>query len=126
MRFMVGWNFATHGAQKLFHVLLMPGMPSMPLTPKNLTAGIIEFVGGLLTALGLFTTPAAFIASGEMAYAYFSVHAKQGFWPVLNNGEKAMLFCFVFLFIAAYGDGRWSVRALFGRPADAAGYNGHD
>lgn len=115
MRFMIGWNFATHGAQKLFHVLMLPNMPAIVLTPKNLTAGIIEFFGGLLVALGLFTTPAAILASGEMAVAYFTVHVKRGFWPILNDGEKAVLFCFIFLFIAACGDGRWSVGALVRR-----------
>jgi putative oxidoreductase len=115
MRFMVGWNFATHGAQKLFGVLAVPNMPGFPHTPKFMLAGIIEFFGGLLVAIGLGTTPAAFIASGEMAVAYFTVHAKQGFWPILNNGEKPVLFCFVFLFIAAYGGGRFSVDALLRR-----------
>src|SRR4051812_37235255 len=113
MRFMVGWNFATHGAQKLFGVLPMAGMPPMPHTPKVIIAGIIEFFGGLLVAIGLGTTPAAFIASGEMAVAYFTVHTKQGFWPLMNNGEKAVLYCFVFLFMAVYGDGRFSLGALW-------------
>jgi putative oxidoreductase len=74
-------------------------------------AGLIELVGGLLIAIGLFTSWAAFIASGEMAVAYFKVHFPQGFWPVQNQGELAVLYCFVFLYMAARGGGRYSVDA---------------
>ena len=72
-------------------------------------AGVIEFGGGTLIALGLFTSLAAFLASGEMAVAYFKVHIASSFWPIANNGEKAVLFCFIFLFITAHGAGIWSV-----------------
>ncbi len=78
--------------------------------------GIVEFGGGLLVALGLFTVVAAFLASGEMAVAYFKAHAARGFWPIANHGELAVLYCFAFLFIATQGagafavDGRWRGR----------------
>jgi putative oxidoreductase len=75
-----------------------------------LAAGMIEFFGGLLIALGVFTSIAALIASGEMAVAYFMGHAPHGFWPIRNHGELAVLFCFVFLYIASRGDGTWSAR----------------
>jgi putative oxidoreductase len=84
MRVFVGLLFATHGAQKLFG---FPGAHPMPLKPLTLAAGIIEFGCGLLVALGLLTRIAAFVASGEMAVAYFMVHAKGGFWPIINKGE---------------------------------------
>jgi len=77
-----------------------------------LAAGIIEFFGGLLIALGAFTAIAALVASGEMATAYFLQHAPHGIWPIKNHGELALLFCFVFLYIASRGDGAWSVRSV--------------
>ena len=83
--------------------------------PLMLAAGIIEFFGGLLIALGVFTAIAAFIASGEMATGYFLGHAPHGFWPIRNHGEMAVLFCFVFLFVASRGDGTWSARRLLKR-----------
>lgn len=117
MRVVVGLLFAVHGAQKLFGVL---GGKVMTGNPLMLTAGIIEFVGGLLIAVGLLTRIAAFLASGEMAVAYFKVHAPQGFWPIQNQGELAVVYCFVFLFIAAYGGGIYSLdQALRRRGAPA-------
>jgi len=81
-----------------------------PLPPLMKVAGGIELIGGLLIAIGLFTGIAAFIASGEMAVAYFMGHASHGgFWPLENKGELAVLYCFVFLFIAAHGAGIWSI-----------------
>src|SRR5687767_6156591 len=106
MRLVVGLLFACHGAQKLFGAL---GGTQMTDNPKMLVAGIIEFAGGLLIALGLQASFAAFLASGQMAFAYFSVHAPGGFWPILNKGELAVLYCFVFLYIASRGSGRYSV-----------------
>jgi len=106
LRVMAGLLFAVHGAQKLFGVI---GGQKVPLASLFGFAGLIELVGGLLIAIGLFTSWAAFIASGEMAVAYFMVHAKQGFWPVLNQGELAMVYCFLFLYIACRGGGRFSV-----------------
>ena len=109
MRLMAGFLFACHGAQKLFGVL---GSPSMVRVPLMLAAGSIEFFGGLLIALGVCTAIAALLASGEMATAYFLQHFPHSFWPIRNHGEMAVLFCFVFLYIASQGDGRWSARSL--------------
>ena len=106
MRLIVGFLFACHGAQKLFGVL---GGPQMLRIPLMLAAGIIEFFCGLLIALGVFTAFAAFIASGEMAFAYSLGHAPHGFWPIRNHGELAVLYCFVFLYIASRGDGAWNL-----------------
>jgi putative oxidoreductase len=108
MRVMVGLLFACHGAQKLFGVL---GGQSQLANPKLLTAGIIEFVGGGLVALGLWAGYAAFIASGYIAVVYFTVHAPSGFWPIVNKGELAVLYCFVFLYVASRGSGPLSVDA---------------
>jgi putative oxidoreductase len=109
MRVIVGLLFACHGAQKVFGVL---GGESRLDDPLLLTAGIIELVGGLLVAVGLFAGYAAFVSSGLMAVAYFKVHAPMGFWPIVNKGELAVLYCFVFLYVAARGSGAWSVEAL--------------
>ena len=109
LRLVSGAMFACHGAQKLFGVL---GGHQDLHDPWHLIGGIIEFVGGLLIAIGLFASPAAFLASGEMAVAYFKVHAPNGFWPVLNKGELAVLYCFVFLYIAARGSGASSLDGL--------------
>jgi putative oxidoreductase len=79
------------------------------LPPLIMVAGMIELVGGALVTVGLFTRYAAFIMSGEMAAAYFMVHAPKSFFPALNMGEGAILFCFVFLYIAAAGPGPWSI-----------------
>ncbi|HLF83370.1 MAG TPA: DoxX family protein [Blastocatellia bacterium] len=111
MRIIVGALFACHGAQKLFGVL---GGTKQTET-LMLTAGVIEFFGGILIAVGLFTGYAAFIASGQMAVAYFTRHYPGGFWPILNRGELAVLFCFVFLYIASRGSGILSIDALFGK-----------
>ena len=112
MRLMVGLLFACNGAQKLFGIL---GGESQVSNPVLLVAGIIEFVGGGLVAIGLWAGYAAFIASGEMAVAYFKVHAAKGFWPILNKGELAVLYCFVFLYIASRGSGALSIDAAFKR-----------
>lgn len=112
MRLVVGLLFACHGAQKLFGVL---GGQSMVGNPKMLAAGVIEFVGGGLVALGLWAGWAAFVASGEMAVAYFTAHAHGGFWPIVNHGELAVLYCFVFLYIASRGSGSPSLDALRGK-----------
>ena len=109
MRIVVGLLFACHGAQKLFGVL---GGQKIPSTPLTITAGIIEFFGGALVALGLLAGYAAFVACGEMAAAYFRSHAPGGFWPVVNKGELAVLYCFVFLYLAAAGPGPWSLDAM--------------
>ncbi len=113
MRIVVGFLFACHGTQKLFGV--PDGNQVEALMSLRGLAGIIELFGGLLIASGLLTSVTAFIASGEMAVAYFMSHAPQGFWPILNGGERAALYSFVFLYIAARGSGPWSVDALLGR-----------
>ena len=112
LRVVAGLLFACHGAQKLFGVL---GGQVMTSNPMMLVAGIIEFGGGLLIALGFLTSWAAFLASGQMAVAYFMVHAKGGFWPIINKGELAVVYCFLFLYIAARGAGPYSVDAAMRR-----------
>ena len=111
-RFVIGFLFACHGAQKLFGVL---GGRRELHDPQGLLAGVIEFFGGSLVALGLFVGIAALIASGEMAVAYFQAHAPHGFWPILNGGERAVFYCFFFLYAATQGSGRFSVERLFRR-----------
>ena len=109
LRIVGGALFALHGAQKLFGVL---GGTQQPLASMMGLAGIIEFFGGVLVAIGLFSPYAAFIASGQMASAYFMAHAPQSFWPILNGGELAALYCFLFLFIAANGSGPLRIDAM--------------
>ena len=113
MRIVVGLLFACHGVQKLFGLLGgvdRQGSPA-PLFSLFGAAGIIELVGGLLIAVGFLTGYAAFIASGEMASAYFMAHLPRGFWPIVNTGELAVLYAFVFLYIASRGAGVWSIDA---------------
>lgn len=105
-RIVTGGLFAFHGAQKLFGAF---GGTAMPIASMMGLAGIIELVAGVLVMIGLFTGVAAFIASGEMAAAYFMVHAPRGLWPIQNEGELAALYCFAFLYIASRGAGRWGV-----------------
>jgi len=109
MRLVVGLLFACHGAQKLFGAL---GGQSQLGDPLMATAGVIEFFGGALVALGLFAGYAAFLCSGLMMVAYFKAHAPNGFWPIVNHGELAVVYCFVFLYIASRGSGRLSVDAF--------------
>ncbi|HVA58495.1 MAG: DoxX family protein [Gemmatimonadaceae bacterium] len=111
LRIMAAFVFMAHGTQKLFG---LPGAGQHP--PFHLftlwgTAGILETFGGLLLLVGLFTRPVAFVLSGEMAVAYFKMHAKAGFWPILNHGELPVLFCFLWLYLSATGGGPWSVDA---------------
>jgi putative oxidoreductase len=115
LRAVAGLMFMQHGAQKLFGALLPPdrsfsGGPD--LFSMMWFAGILELGGGLLLALGVFTRPVAFLLAGQMAVAYFLVHNPQGFWPILNGGELAALYCFIFLVYAAIGGGRYSVDQL--------------
>jgi len=106
-RIVVGLLFAHHGAQKLFG--FFGGAPAEMPALLLYAAGGIELVCGLLVAIGLYTRPAAFLASGTMAVAYFMVHQPMGLLPILNRGELAALYCWVFLLIAACGDGIWSL-----------------
>ena len=109
MRIFVGLLFMQHGLQKIFG--LFGGTPAEAPAFVRFGAGGIELVGGALVAIGLFAGPAAFLCSGTMAAAYFMAHASGGFFPIENKGEMAVLYCFIFLVIAAYGSGIWSVDA---------------
>ncbi|TAJ73258.1 MAG: DoxX family protein [Phenylobacterium sp.] len=109
LRVVAALLFMEHGLMKLFHFpAAQPGAPD-PLPTLLLAAAWIEVVGGGLIALGLFTRAAAFICSGQMAAAYFMAHGSQGFWPALNGGEAAILFCFIFLYLVFAGPGVWSL-----------------
>ncbi len=120
MRIIIGLLFALHGVQILFGFPPMEGMGGQ-LPPIVMAAGVIEFVGGLMVAMGLLTGIAAFISSGTMAVAYFTVHAPNGWHPITNKGELAAVYCFIFLYIAAHGAGVWSIdSAIRGRSATAA------
>lgn len=111
LRVVAGLLFFQAGGLKMFG--WFGGMPpGQALTPLVITAGVLELAGGLLIMLGLFTRAAAFITSGEMAVAYFKFHQPRGFWPIQNHGEEAVLLCFVFLFLWAYGAGSWSLDAM--------------
>lgn len=110
LRIVAGLAFAQHGAQKLFGAL--GAKQAAPLMSQYGLAGVIEFVGGILIALGLFTSPVAFLASGEMAFAYLQAHVPRGFWPIVNGGELALLYCFLFLYFAAVGSGKLSIDSI--------------
>ena len=107
LRIVVGLLFLEHGLSK-FLGFPVP-FPVRPLPPLLIAAGVVECVAGVLVTIGLFTRLAAFLASGEMAVGYFMMHFPNGFWPLANKGEAAILFCFVFLYIAAAGPGAWSI-----------------
>lgn len=117
MRIVVAILFMSHGIQKLAGFPAPPsfGMPAMG--SLLWFAAIIEIGGGLLLLLGLFTRPVAFILSGQMAVAYFLAHASRGLYPILNGGELAIVYCFVFLFLAAAGGGIWSLDTARRTPA---------
>ncbi len=113
-RIITGVMFACHGAQKVLGAF--GGMPAEAPAAIVWTAGPIELVGGALIALGLFARPAAFVSSGLMAFAYFIGHAPRGFWPKVNEGELAILYCWLFLYLAAHGPGAWALDGLRRRP----------
>lgn len=117
LRVAAGVMFMQHGAQKLFGVLGGMGGPGQTAPVASLMglAGILEFLGGLLIVFGLLTRPVAFVLAGQMAVAYFTAHLPNSFWPILNQGELAALYCFVFLYFSARGGGRYSVDAMIGR-----------
>ncbi|PLP58793.1 DoxX family protein [Mesorhizobium loti] len=112
LRILTAGTFLTHGTMKL---LGWPAPFPYPLNGMTTTAAVLEIVGGILLVIGLFSRPVAFILSGLMAFAYFIAHAPENFFPALNGGEAAMLFCFAFLYIAAAGPGPWSVDAVLGK-----------
>jgi putative oxidoreductase len=110
LRIVVAFLFVAHGTQKLLGV---PGSrPPVALLSLLGLAGLLETLGGALLILGFLTRPVAFLLAGEMAGAYFMSHAPNGFWPLLNRGEPAVLFCFIWLYLAAAGPGPWSLDAL--------------
>ena len=111
LRIVAGFLFLCHGAQKIFGVL---GGTQMPFASMIGLAGFIELVGGLLIAIGFLTGYAAIVSSGEMAAAYFMAHAPKGGAPIQNGGELAVLYCFLFFYIAARGAGVWSVDGTIG------------
>ncbi len=116
LRIVTGFLFIWPGSMKLFaYPMAMPGGMRAPLLSQIGIGGVLEFFGGILMCLGLGTRITAFILSGEMAVAYWQFHAPKGFMPMLNGGEEAALYCFVFLFFSAAGAGPWSVDALLGR-----------
>ena len=116
LRIIAGFLIMQHGAQKLFGFPAGP-QPQPPFPPLSMMGfvGMLESFGGLLVLVGLFTRPAAFLLSGMLAVAYFMVHAPGGFWPILNKGELAVIYCFVFLYLAAAGGGSWSLDHLWRR-----------
>jgi putative oxidoreductase len=107
LRIVAALLFLTHGLQKLF------GFPTAPTHPDPFTllwfAAVLELGGGLLLLAGLFTRPVAFLLSGQMAFAYFIAHAPRSFYPAVNGGDAAVLFCFLFLYLSAAGPGPWSL-----------------
>ena len=112
LRIAAAFTFVEHGTQKLF---AMPGGARAPLASLMGLAGILETAGGSLMLLGALTRPVAFILAGEMAYAYFTVHAPQGTWPIQNQGELAVLYCFLWLYLSAAGPGPISIDRVMRR-----------
>jgi len=114
LRIVAAFMFMQAGTMKLFAFPI--GMPPDGATAQLMTqvgvGGVLEFVGGALLLVGLFTRPVAFLLSGEMAVAYFQFHAPQSFWPIVNQGQPAVLYCFLWLYLAAAGPGPWSLDAL--------------
>ena len=112
LRIVVAFLFIAHGTQKLFGFPTgEPPRPPVPLMSLLGAASVIETFGGLCMLLGLFTRPIAFILAGEMAFAYFIAHAPRGLLPLLNGGELAVVYCFLFLYLSVAGGGAWSVDA---------------
>lgn len=107
LRIVAGLLFLEHATAKFF--AFPAPFPLQPLPTMIVASGVIELVAGLLISAGLFTRIAAFIASGEMAVGYFMMHFPKSFWPFVNQGEGAILFCFTFLYIAAAGPGAWAI-----------------
>jgi putative oxidoreductase len=118
LRIVAGFLFMQYGSMKLlaFPVGMPPNNTTAPLMSQMGLAGVLELFGGFLILIGLFTRPVAFILSGEMAVAYFQGHFPNGFWPVVNNGTPAILFCFYYLYLSAAGARIWSVDAARRRP----------
>ena len=111
LRIVTGLLFLEHATQKFLAFPAPFPMPG-PLPPIEVAAGVIELLTGIFVTIGLFTRPIAFLAAGEMAVGYFMFHFPKSFWPAVNMGEAAILYCFLFLYIAAAGAGAWSIDAL--------------
>jgi putative oxidoreductase len=118
LRIIAGAFFVLYGTTKLFAwpAAVMPGGGTAPLASLAGVAGAIELVGGVFMILGLFSRTVAFILAGEMAVAYFYAHFPQGFWPVLNGGVDAILYCLIWLYVSAAGPGPWSIDARRSAP----------
>lgn len=116
LRFVAGLCFLEHGSAKLFGFPAVAAYATAHLSPLTLATGYIEFIGGILVCLGVLTRPAAFLVSGEMAIGYFMVHAQKSAFPVVNGGDAAILYCFIFLYLVAAGGGPVALgRWIFGR-----------
>jgi putative oxidoreductase len=115
LRFMAGLEILQHGTAKILHFPAVAQMANVQIGSLAGVGGLIELIGGTLMVIGLFTRPTAFILCGFTAVAYFMVHASQSFFPLVNKGELAVLYCFVFLYIFAAGPGPWSIDAARGR-----------
>jgi putative oxidoreductase len=115
LRIVSAFLFMAHGTQKLFSFPAARESGEPPLLSLIGVAGMLEVFGGALLLIGMFTRPVAFLMSGFMAVAYFMAHAPRGFWPILNGGELAALYSFLFLYLAAAGGGAWSVDSLIRR-----------
>jgi len=115
LRIVTAFLYIAHGTQELVGFPAAEPRPGVPLVSLLGLASGLEIIGGTLLLVGLFARPIAFLLSGEMAVAYFMGHARQGFWPLVNQGEPAVLFCFVWLYLAAAGAGAWSLDAWWGR-----------
>lgn len=112
LRIVSAFMFIQHGTQKIFGFPVESRSAFELFTLSPGLAGLLEVILGPLLLIGLFTRPVAFVLSGFMAAAYFMAHAPQSFWPIANGGESAVLYCFLFLYIAAVGGGRWSIDAV--------------
>jgi len=118
LRIVTAFLFIQHGSMKLLGFPPSEAFAGVKLFSLIGFAGVLELFGGLLVLFGFFTRPVAFILSGEMAFAYFMAHAPHGFFPILNRGELAVLYCFVFLYLAVAGGGVWSIDRIRGRRSE--------
>lgn len=121
LRIITGLLYLEHGTAKFFQFPHVPMFDGMQVVSILGLAGALELVGGALLIVGLFTRPVAFILSGQMAVAYFMAHAPRGFFPILNQGELAILYCFIFLYLAAAGGGAWSADEALSRKRERVG-----
>jgi putative oxidoreductase len=115
LRIVAAFMYMTHGTQKLFGFPVLEPKPTAQLFSLFGVAGVLETFGGLLLLLGLFTRPVAFVLAGELAVAYFMFHFPKSFWPILNGGENVVLFCFLYLYLAAAGGGEWALDRVLAR-----------